>query len=89
MASILPAARPPRVLPAPALRQAALAAAGPSASFHVCDVSERVCRVLVYMGKRQQREGEGMTFREASEKKKKKKNRRKKKTRGKFLCSVL
>lgn len=40
----------PRVLPAPSLRQAALAAAGPSVCFHVCDVSDCVCRVLVYMG---------------------------------------
>lgn len=69
----------PRVLPAPSLRQAALAAAGPSACFHVCDVSDCVCRVLVYMGRRQRREGEGTTLREASEKKKKKSKLRRKK----------
>lgn len=78
-----PHTRPPRprVLSAPSLCQAALSAAGPSACFHVCDVSDCVCRVLVYMGRRQRREGEGMTLREASEKKEKKnKVRRKNKT---------
>lgn len=70
----------PHVLPAPSLCQAALAAAGPSACFHECDVSDCVCRVLVYMGRRQRREGEGTTLREASEKKKRKNQGEKKKT---------
>lgn len=79
----------PRVLPAPSLRQAVLAAAGPSVCFHVCDVSDCVCRVLVYMGRRQRREGEGTTLREASEKEKKTNQGEKNPTKPEGNSSVL
>ena len=65
----LPPASRSRLCCQPRPRARQRAAAGPSACFHVCDVSDCVCRVLVDMGRRQRREGEGATLREASEKK--------------------
>lgn len=68
----------PPLLPDPSLRQAALAAAGPSACFHVCDVSDCVCRVLVYMGKEAAEGGGRDDFEGGLRQKKKKKNQQEK-----------